>query len=95
MQPLTTDNSFKKPQMLINTITYSTYRPKPIHMETLFTLETQMGKPTSNVAQCFISTISGYNAFMALCPSSSPWPKDPLRMKFMREIGRDGGVREG
>jgi hypothetical protein len=39
-----------KPQVSINIVTYSTYRPKPIHMKMLFTLEIQMGKPTLNGA---------------------------------------------
>jgi hypothetical protein len=32
---------------------------------------------------------------MALFPSASPWPKYPLRMKFMRETGRvvGGGLK--
>jgi hypothetical protein len=55
-----------------------------------FTLETQIGKPTSNGAQYFISTISGTMHSWLLCLFLS-WPKAPLRMKFMREIGRIRG----
>jgi hypothetical protein len=49
-----------------------------------------MGKPFLMGLSFFISTISGYIAFMALYASSSLGQKDPLRVKFMREIGRVG-----
>jgi hypothetical protein len=39
----------------------------------------------------FISTISSYNDFMDLCPSSSPRPKYLLRVKLLREIWIDRG----
>jgi len=57
-------------------------------MDTIFTLETKMGKPTSNGAQSILK-MSWYNDFLALSPSSSPRPKDPLRINKHEEIGRD------
>jgi hypothetical protein len=55
-------------------------------------LETQMGKPTLNGAQFFISTISGTMQLLALYASSSLGQKKiPLRVKIMEEIGRVGG----
>jgi len=57
-------------------------------LDIMFTLEIQMGKPTSSGVQS-ISVSFGYNAFLALYAWSS-WPKDPLRVILVTEIGRYG-----
>jgi hypothetical protein len=49
-------------------------------MDTIFTLETQMGKPTSNGCSVYFDNL-WLQCFHGSLSSSSPWPKDPLRMK--------------
>jgi hypothetical protein len=49
-----------------------------------FTLETQMGKPTSNVCSVLIFAISSYNAAHGSICIFLPWPNDPLRVKVKK-----------
>jgi hypothetical protein len=56
-------------------------------METIFTLQTQMGKPSSNGGSILHSGNLWLHCFHgSLCLLS--FPKRTLRVKFMKEIGR-------
>jgi hypothetical protein len=60
-------------------------------MDTVFTLETQMGKPAPNGGLSLLFQKSPVKIISWLTVHAPILgPKDPLRVKLMREIGRYG-----